>query len=151
VSPVTTVVGLATEPRALKNPSLAPDVSEENCIDAIPRGDVEIVEATENIGPDGGVVEPNPIAIGSVDKTLVPLSETAESPIVVELAAFGIVFVVRPEILAGVPHVPSPLQNVEADALVPEFRLVTGRLPVTPLDKSTCAQAGLLLVPVLDK
>ena len=34
---------------------------------------------------------------------------------------------------AGVAHVPSPRQNVEAEALVPEFRFVTGRLPVTPV------------------
>jgi hypothetical protein len=34
---------------------------------------------------------------------------------------------------AGVPQVPSPRQNVLADALVPLFRLVTGRLPVTPV------------------
>jgi hypothetical protein len=28
-------------------------------------------------------------------------------------------------------HVPSPLQNVEEEALVPEFRFVTGKFPVT--------------------
>jgi len=40
------------------------------------------------------------------------------------------------------------LLNVLLLALVPLFRFPTGRLPVTPLDRSTCAQAGLLLVPV---
>lgn len=34
---------------------------------------------------------------------------------------------------AGVAQAPSPRQNVLAEALVPEFRLVTGRLPVTPV------------------
>ena len=35
----------------------------------------------------------------------------------------------------GAAHVPSPLQKVLEEADVPEFRLPTGRLPVTPLDK----------------
>ena len=34
---------------------------------------------------------------------------------------------------AGVAQEPSPRQNVVADADVPELRLVTGRLPVTPV------------------
>jgi len=34
---------------------------------------------------------------------------------------------------AGVAHAPSPRQKVDADADVPELRLVTGRLPVTPV------------------
>jgi hypothetical protein len=34
---------------------------------------------------------------------------------------------------AGVAHVPSPLQKVTDDALVPEFRFPTGRFPVTPV------------------
>lgn len=34
---------------------------------------------------------------------------------------------------AGVAHVPSPRQKVDADALVPELRFVTGRFPVTPV------------------
>ena len=33
---------------------------------------------------------------------------------------------------AGVAQIPSPRQNVELEASVPPFRLVTGRLPVTP-------------------
>ena len=39
-----------------------------------------------------------------------------------------------PALAAGVAQVPSPRQNVVEDALVPEPRLVTGRLPVTPVD-----------------
>ena len=38
---------------------------------------------------------------------------------------------------AGVDHVPSPRQKVNADALVPEFKLVTGRLPVTCVARLT--------------
>jgi hypothetical protein len=51
----------------------------------------------------------------------------------------------------GVAHDPSPRQKVVALALVPLFKLATGRLPVTPLARLTCAQAGLLLVPVFAK
>jgi hypothetical protein len=52
---------------------------------------------------------------------------------------------------AGVAHVPSPRQKVVPDALVPLFKFATGKFPVTPFDKSICAHAGLLLLPVLDK
>ena len=38
-----------------------------------------------------------------------------------------------PELAAGVAHVPSPRQKVVLDADVPLLRLVTGRLPVTPV------------------
>ena len=51
----------------------------------------------------------------------------------------------------GEAHVASPLQNVELLALVPLFKFPTGRFPVTPLVRSTCAHAGLFVVPVLDK
>ena len=37
------------------------------------------------------------------------------------------------DVPAGVAHVPSPRQNVDELALVPEFKLVTGKLPVTPV------------------
>lgn len=42
----------------------------------------------------------------------------------------------------GAAHVPSPLQNVEALALVPEFKLVTGRLPLTSVVRLTAAKVG---------
>src|SRR5262249_52302271 len=51
----------------------------------------------------------------------------------------------------GVAHVPSPRQNVDELALVPLFRLLTLRLPVTPFARLTCAQAGLLDVPVFER
>ena len=41
--------------------------------------------------------------------------------------------IVPPPPPAGVAHVPSPRQNVVDDAPVPLLRLVTGRLPVTPV------------------
>ena len=50
-----------------------------------------------------------------------------------------------------VAQVPSPRQKVLAVAAVPPFKFVTGRLPVTPLERSTCAHAGLLLAPVLER
>ena len=43
---------------------------------------------------------------------------------------------------AGVAHVPSPLQKVELEALVPEFRFVVGRLPVTSADRETAPKVG---------
>jgi hypothetical protein len=38
-------------------------------------------------------------------------------------------------VTAGEAQTPSPRQNVEALADVPELRFVTGKLPVTPVDK----------------
>ena len=52
---------------------------------------------------------------------------------------------------AGADHVPSPRQNVDDEALVPLLRFVTGRLPVTPLARLICAQAGAFDVPVLER
>ncbi len=43
---------------------------------------------------------------------------------------------------AGVAHVPSPRQKVLDDALVPEFRLATGRFPVTSALKLTALNDG---------
>ena len=40
----------------------------------------------------------------------------------------------------GVAQVPSPRQKVDADALVPLFRLVTGRFPVTPVERGRPVQ-----------
>ena len=48
-----------------------------------------------------------------------PLAETTETLVTVPAPA-------------GVAHVPSPLQNVELLALIPESRLPTGKFPVTP-------------------
>lgn len=55
-----------------------------------------------------------------------------------------------PEIV-GEAHVASPRQNVELLALVPLLRFATGRLPVTPFERSTCAHAGLLDDPVFER
>ena len=43
---------------------------------------------------------------------------------------------------AGVAHVPSPLQNVVLDALVPEFRLLTDRFPLTSVASATAPKLG---------
>jgi hypothetical protein len=48
---------------------------------------------------------------------------------------------------AGVTHVPSPRQNVVADADVPLLRLVTGRLPVTPPLADDARLAAVILAP----
>src|SRR6185312_11821649 len=45
----------------------------------------------------------------------------------------------------GVAHAPSPLQNVDEDALVPELRLVTGKFPVIPVESGSPVQ--LVRVP----
>ena len=47
---------------------------------------------------------------------------------------------------AGVDQEPSPRQNVKAEAEVPLFRLVTGRLPVTPVVKGN--PVALVRVPL---
>lgn len=46
----------------------------------------------------------------------------------------------------GATHVPSPRQNVVAEAPVPELRLVTGRLPVTSDANRT---VNVLLAPAI--
>ena len=51
-----------------------------------------------------------------------PFAETTETLVTV------------PEV-AGADHMPSPRQNVAEDADVPLFKLVTGKLPVTPVVK----------------
>ena len=48
----------------------------------------------------------------------------------------------------GAAQVPSPLQNVEDDALVPELRFVTGRFPVTSaLAKFTAEDVTACVLP----
>jgi hypothetical protein len=48
---------------------------------------------------------------------------------------------------AGVAQAPSPRQKVEAEALVPLFKLVTGKLPVTPVLKGS--PVAFVRVPLL--
>ena len=59
-------------------------------------------------------------------------------------------------VAAGADHVPSPRQNVEPLALVPLFKLLTGKLPVTPVVKgkpvaSAKANAGVASDPPRSK
>lgn len=49
----------------------------------------------------------------------------------------------------GIAHVPSPRQNVEAEAPVPLFKLPTARLPVTPEDRLTDGMRAAAKTPVL--
>src|SRR5271157_2908150 len=58
---------------------------------------------------------------------VVPDAQIGRAPVVI----VPVVETVPPPPL-GVAHVPSPRQNVEDAADVPELRLVTGKLPVTP-------------------
>ena len=52
-----------------------------------------------------------------------------------------------PDTVLGVAHAPSPRQNVAALALVPLFKFVTGRLPVTPVVKGK--PVAFVRVPLL--
>jgi len=78
-----------------------------------------------------------PLATGSAvpeyDKASVPLVVTGLPVTVKMLGALNPTLVTVPE-PAGDAQVPSPRQNVLADALVPLLRLDTGKLPVTPVD-----------------
>jgi hypothetical protein len=53
--------------------------------------------------------------------------------------------VLRVTVIVGVAHCPSPRQNVDEEAPVPEFRLATGRLPVisVPLVSVTFPHDGV--------
>jgi hypothetical protein len=75
--------------------------------------------ATANV-PVSVIVPDEVIGPPVVDKPVVPPATLTD--------------VTVPALAAGVAQVPSPLQNVVLDALVPLFRLATGRLPVTPVE-----------------
>ena len=47
-----------------------------------------------------------------------------------------------PPVPDGVAHVPSPRQNVVALAVVPLFKLVTGKFPVTSVANDTAPNVG---------
>jgi len=105
-----------------------------------------------------GVPKTGVVSVGLVDKTTLPVPVLVVTPVpplatarvpvsvIVPDVVIGPPLVVRPVVppatlievtgqalAAGVAQVPSPRQNVVDDALVPEFRLATGRLPVTPV------------------
>src|SRR5215813_11711948 len=74
-------------------------------------------------------------AEGMLNVWVVPTEEIAKSVPLVPVAKVCVVPVsplreVIP-VAGGAAHVPSPRQNVLEEALVPEFRLATGKLPVT--------------------
>jgi hypothetical protein len=105
-----------------------------------------------------GVPKTGVVSVGLVDKTTLPVPVLVVTPVpplatpnvparvIVPDVVIGPPLVVKPVVppatlidvtvpalAAGVAQDPSPLQNVVADALVPEFKLVTGKLPVTPV------------------
>ena len=105
-----------------------------------------------------GVPKTGVTSVGLVDKTTLPVPVLVVTPVpplatasvparvIVPELVIGPPLVVRPvdppdtptdetvpELAAGVAHVPSPRQKVVLDADVPLLRLVTGRLPVTPV------------------
>lgn len=73
---------------------------------------------------------PNTPALSKSTRVVVPL-ETALDPTTSEAV--------------GAPHVPSPRQNVEPDAPVPEFKFATGRLPVTPVASEISGRSALTI------
>ena len=106
-----------------------------------------------------GVPKTGVTSVGLVDRTTLPVPVLVVTPVpplvtasvparvIVPELVIGPPLVVRPVVppatlievtvpalAAGVAHVPSPLQKVVDDALVPEFRLVTGKLPVIPVE-----------------
>lgn len=89
---------------------------------------VEAVGVVENLTPESCIPVPD------------VFEKVAISP-TVELT--GPVTFPAPE---GVAQVPSPLQKVELEAEVPEFRLVTGRFPVTSFASRT---VRVLLAPLM--
>ena len=48
---------------------------------------------------------------------------------------------------AGTLHVPSPRQKVVAPALVPLFKLATGKLPDTSVARATAPHVGVVALP----
>jgi hypothetical protein len=102
---------------------------------------------------DEGVPSAGEMSVGELFRTTLPLPvevvvpvpplvtfsvpESVTAPLVAVLGAkpvepaLKVVTLIKP---GGVAQVPSPRQKVEADAAVPEFRFVTGRLPVTPVE-----------------
>ena len=73
--------------------------------------------------------------------TAIPTVEVLPPPVIGDVT---LTRVIPPELEAGVAHDPSPLQNVDEDALAAPARLVTGMLPVKLTTGLTLA------VPVID-
>lgn len=96
--------------------------------------------------PDAGVPRVGVTSVGDVARTTLPLPVTATPCITVadvHSPIWPLVGVPEFDTLpapAGVCHVPSPRQNVDALADVPELRLVTGKFPVTPVVRGNPVQ-----------
>src|SRR5512146_1824259 len=90
-----------------------------------------------------GAAEP-PLMLASRSPSAIEASETVPVPVIgppVRPVPVATLVTVPPD-PAGVAQLPSPRQNVVADADVPELRLVTGRFPVTSAAKFTAAKVG---------
>ena len=76
-----------------------------------------------------------PLATAKVPVSVIVPDEVIGPPVVDKpvVPPATLIDVTVPALAGGVAQDPSPRQNVVADALVPEFRLVTGKLPVTPV------------------
>jgi hypothetical protein len=114
-APVAVVVVLGATPAP-------PPITKEFAASA---AEVAQVLALEKYGipPDVPAIVNAGVVVGLVTVTIPPVQPT--------------VVTVPDAVPAGVPQVPSPLQNVVALAEVPEFKFVTGRLPVTLVVKLT--------------
>lgn len=92
-----------------------------------------VKDTAANVGAPAALPWSRVVVVPSDDRTTtseVPLPRTIR--LAVRVA--DVVTLPDPD---GVAHVPSPRQNVEDDADVPEFRFVTGRFPVTPVLKGS--------------
>jgi hypothetical protein len=76
-----------------------------------------------------------PLATAKVPVSVIVPDEVIGPPVVDKpvVPPATLIDVTVPALAGGVAQDPSPRQNVVADALVPEFKLVTGKLPVTPV------------------
>jgi len=91
--------------------------------------------------------EPDPtmMALAVRDAALVTQVVQPTVPVVVTVppvrGELNVMLVTVP-LPGGAAHVPSPRQNVVALALVPEFKLVTGKFPVTSVESATAPNVG---------
>jgi len=89
--------------------------------------------------------EPTMMAFAVKDAALVTQVVQPTVPVVVTVppvsGALKVMLVTVP-LPGGAAHVPSPRQKVEPEAAVPEFKLVTGKFPVTSVVSATAPKVG---------
>jgi hypothetical protein len=96
---------------------------------------VGLVERTVLPDPVLVVTPVPPLATASVPARVIVPELVIGPPLVVRpvVPPATLTEVTVPALAAGVAQLPSPRQNVVAEAEVPELRFVTGKLPVTPV------------------